>query len=824
MSNKKRSKKKQRVQIPKSLESLATQKEFEVIVLATMSAGKSTLINALIGTELLPSSNQACTARIFKIENHDGMQGFQAGVTSKATSQPSHWINASPETLQQLNDSDEEGVIIIHGDMKSISNQGLRLSIFDTPGPNNSQDKRHSQMTNDILNDGNFGLVLYVLNATQIGVEDDALLLQDLFFLNKNKLDDKEIVFVLNKADKLDEEQNEDLGNIVKEVETYLERHGFKAPIVIPLSSIAALLARKVQHHEPLTRKEKRNYHGLLEYVKEENKPLYTYAKLPEVIKNKLRESSEELTDTNLLVMYSGVTAIEYLIHEKLVSSKEKISFLNIDVTRKDSLIKRPELKIVYNPFSVKTSFLLDGKQGYLSELEKKAKGKRIQQWIHDIFTPDLFDKTINGNELDFVFEGSDVEVEDVREAVNAFNREYGGRYKLYADYITHPLQTVQKIRLLCHLFAELQSGPFDTFRSPEMHQAFEKALSSEFEITVLATMSAGKSTVINAMVGKELLPSKNQACTATIARVINDDAMTEFEVRRLGENDVILDDWQIVTDEEQFELITQWNEDKDTSTIELKGNIPAINARDGIKMVLVETPGPNNSNDASHRVAMERAIKSNQQSMVLYVLNRWQLGISDDQSLLYSIKMAMSKGGREAHDRFVFIINKIDILNPSYNESVASVLSNVKQYLEDNGLINPVVIPVSAELTKLIRIKRFRGEDALTRKQKRDLNILIEQFVEEDDMNLLEHSRHDLPVSVYQKLKQQVDEARHQHDDETLAELLSGIPIIEALLDDYLIKHAVPSRIKDAVQLFETVAHEQDIKQKLDAVLSMSK
>ncbi|MEY0120958.1 50S ribosome-binding GTPase, partial [Providencia stuartii] len=248
---------------------------------------------------------------------------------------------------------------------------------------------------------------------------------------------------------------------------------------------------------------------------------------------------------------------------------------------------------------------------------------------------------------------------------------------------------------------------------------------------------------------GKELLPSKNQACTATIARVINDDAMTEFEVRRLGENDVILDDWQIVTDEEQFELITQWNEDKDTSTIELKGNIPAINARDGIKMVLVETPGPNNSNDASHRVAMERAIKSNQQSMVLYVLNRWQLGISDDQSLLYSIKMAMSKGGREAHDRFVFIINKIDILNPSYNESVASVLSNVKQYLEDNGLINPVVIPVSAELTKLIRIKRFRGEDALTRKQKRDLNILIEQFVEEDDMNLLEHSRHDLPVSV---------------------------------------------------------------------------
>ncbi|MFY3770821.1 MAG: hypothetical protein ACQEWL_21140 [Pseudomonadota bacterium] len=76
-----------------------------------------------------------------------------------------------------------------------------------------------------------------------------------------------------------------------------------------------------------------------------------------------------------------------------------------------------------------------------------------------------------------------------------------------------------------------------------------------------------------------------------------------------------------------------------------------------------------------------------------------------------------MSKGGREAHDRFIFIINKIDELDTDKKESVANVLSNVKQYLEENSLINPVVIPVSDELTKLIRIKRFHGENALTRK-----------------------------------------------------------------------------------------------------------
>ena len=45
---------------------------FEVIVVATMSAGKSTVINALIGQELLHSANEATTATITRIHDKDG--------------------------------------------------------------------------------------------------------------------------------------------------------------------------------------------------------------------------------------------------------------------------------------------------------------------------------------------------------------------------------------------------------------------------------------------------------------------------------------------------------------------------------------------------------------------------------------------------------------------------------------------------------------------------------------------------------------------------------------------------------------------------------
>ena len=43
----------------------------EVIVLATMSSGKSTIINTLLGEDILPNENQACTAKIFKVLDND---------------------------------------------------------------------------------------------------------------------------------------------------------------------------------------------------------------------------------------------------------------------------------------------------------------------------------------------------------------------------------------------------------------------------------------------------------------------------------------------------------------------------------------------------------------------------------------------------------------------------------------------------------------------------------------------------------------------------------------------------------------------------------
>lgn len=65
------------------------------------------------------------------------------------------------------------------------------------------------------------------------------------------------------------------------------------------------------------------------------------------------------------------------------------------------------------------------------------------------------------------------------------------------------------KIDELKELFEYMQEGPFEDLKSNGIRRNFDKALSSDFEIAVVATMSSGKSTLINSLLGTELMPAK---------------------------------------------------------------------------------------------------------------------------------------------------------------------------------------------------------------------------------------------------------------------------------------------------------------------------
>lgn len=231
----------------------------KILILATMSAGKSTLLNALIGEDILPSSNEACTAKVIRYMGND----TTSMISSEILVEPIYKDN-----LIQLNQNSEVSEVNLIGPIKSHLLNGMTVQYIDTPGVNNSQDESHGTLTYHVLETGDFDMILYVLNVTQLGITDDALLLSKLrTYLRNNPK--KKVIFALNKIDQLDfekESAEEILQNSVK----YIKKStGIRNPFVIGVSAFYAILVRKQMNEQLMTRKERIELNNFISDVDE---------------------------------------------------------------------------------------------------------------------------------------------------------------------------------------------------------------------------------------------------------------------------------------------------------------------------------------------------------------------------------------------------------------------------------------------------------------------------------------------------------------------------------------------------------------------------
>lgn len=224
--------------------------KIEFIILSTMSSGKSTFINSLLGTELMPSENQACTEKIYKIEKIFGAQEEYLGIRKNGKVKR-YYLNE--EELKILNKDEEVKKIDI---FTSFFNINHNITIYDTPGINSFQNQNHKEATYSFLEENKIKNIIYLIDVTKIGVNDEKYFLNDILELKNKK--DFEIVFVLNKIDQLEEKEN--LQEILKKVKEYLTKNGFKENRIYPISAYYAKLFRKALKKGLETRREKSDF------------------------------------------------------------------------------------------------------------------------------------------------------------------------------------------------------------------------------------------------------------------------------------------------------------------------------------------------------------------------------------------------------------------------------------------------------------------------------------------------------------------------------------------------------------------------------------
>ena len=300
-------------------------------------------------------------------------------------------------------------------------------------------------------------------------------------------------------------------------------------------------------------------------------------------------------------------------------------------------------------------------------------------------------------------------------------------------------------------------------------------------KINFISSASSGKSTLINALLNTELLPSENKACTATICKILDNDTMDHYEATCYADDGITeIYPRQTIT----LDSMKEFNSNGKVTYIDIEGSVPAIPS-DKIRLCLRDTPGPNNSRDEKYSRFTNNIIKGTN-SVVIFVMNATQIAIKDDEQLLRTISNEMRQGGKQSRDRFIFVINKCDILDEEMGERVDKLLQDVREFLKEFGITEPTLIPTSARMALIIR-KKMRGE-ALSHNERSTLNE-IKDFIEIKKLHYEEYAT--LTSTVKEKLQDIINEY-HSNENKCELEALihTGVPALEEVINGYIEKY----------------------------------
>ena len=444
------------------------------------------------------------------------------------------------------------------------------------------------------------------------------------------------------------------------------------------------------------------------------------------------------------------------------------------------------EMLIKYNPYRLETTILVDG-----DAPQQKSKlnfaDRRLQEWIEEL--PEIIFEEYRTRQFKITFHGTVLDYEDIESMKNEAKKD---GFNIELEHIPAK-EVADKENSISEIFDEIQRGPFAELKQPDVVKAFNMAKSSDFEVNVVATMSAGKSTLINSLLRQKLMPAKQEACTATITEIKDTDGDC-FVAKVYNANGELIQTYPELT----FEIMEKLNGDPNVSKIRAEGNIPFVESED-VSLVLVDTPGPNNSRDPEHKAATYRMLSESSKAVVLYILNATQLAVNDDYNLLSHVADSMRVGGKQSRDRFIFVVNKLDEFKQG-EDSVDAALNKVRDYLKDNGIENPNVYPASALTALEIRTLLTEGNN----KFDYDVgmaNLKVQRFNEVEEMHF--ETKAPLSPSVRGQLEMRLSEARNNGDAKGEALIHCGIVPIEMAIQMYVQKYAKTAKIRNIVDTF---------------------
>lgn len=469
------------------------------------------------------------------------------------------------------------------------------------------------------------------------------------------------------------------------------------------------------------------------------------------------------------------------------------------------------EVYIKYNPYRLSTAIKLNNNEiSEDSSIAQLIHGKRLQKWIGTL--PEALRSERGDREFHVTFHGNALDYDDVKDAF-----EHAQRESIIGNYTTtfeEALGDNEVYNKLMVVYDDLMEDSYftDSLSNSDkegLEHAVKRVQDNVFPIHVIATMSSGKSTLINALLRKKLMPSKNEACTAIITEILDNDS-TGYAATVYDRDDSQINSIPNLT----YENMNSLNDNENIAKVSIEGDVPFLNVTE-TKLKLVDTPGPNNARNTNHRETTYKNINSATENMILYILNYTQLATNDDENLLNYVAEEIRKGGKETRDRFLFVINKMDAVGE--DDSVPHAIEITRNYLAKHGIDDPQIFPCSAFTALGLRstetdFNKDKNDPTLmmqlvSKPDELKLYAMMTQLNDTDALHLEQYST--LTPSEQEKLRQKLADAKASNNYVEQALIHSGIYSIESAIRAYVQKYAKAKKIHDLVEPLEAQLHQ---------------
>ena len=246
--------------------------EYKIAVVANMSSGKSTFINALFGKEVLPAFNHATTdsatyiysktniekkAEIFFSDDKENIE-----VSENIESEIKQYAQKDEDCKDDKYKNVEKiDLYYPFENLQTSSNEDFSITFIDTPGPNSTGGnyaQKHKKQTRDVLNSVDMALFTFDYGQLDANLKSDEQGLWNTIKTRYEKDKNFEVYFLINKIDMAMEDNFKEVKNIddakknwyiheqkaIEKLKKAAKDYGIDNPKIYTVASKFALLDR----------------------------------------------------------------------------------------------------------------------------------------------------------------------------------------------------------------------------------------------------------------------------------------------------------------------------------------------------------------------------------------------------------------------------------------------------------------------------------------------------------------------------------------------------------------------------------------------------